>query len=256
MISARRSARNPQRFTVTSGGRRIRLAGGNAFASRRDAASAARHLRIEHGGIYRVRALKAGEATRAAVANGRERSVPVGGKCEACRERRAARVLPGAGAPHVCEGCYRVMLREDEHARRSSCNGRPKSTSRGKKRGATGVRRSMKNGTPLLGSLTIDAVEELSRKKHYAADRKAYERAIEKLIAHRDGGDDGNWYNPLGGESDDYTLHGWWNWHELPTTAGVRVGIRTLDNGKRELYAAKKAYRGAHYTTVLYLLGE
>lgn len=121
--NGRRSVRNPQRYTVTAGGRRIRLAGGNTFASRTEADAAARYLRSEDGGDYRVRPLKATEA-RVAVANGRHYVVPVGGKCEACRLRRATRVLPGAGAPHVCDDCYRAMLREDEHARRSSSNGR------------------------------------------------------------------------------------------------------------------------------------
>lgn len=143
--NGRRSARNPQRFTITSGGRRVRVSGGNTFATRAGALDAARYLRSEDGGDYRVRPLKAGESTRAAVANGRVCSVPASGKCEACRERRATRVLPGAGAPHVCDGCYRVMIREDEHARGSSSNGRAKSAARGKKRAATGVRRSMSN---------------------------------------------------------------------------------------------------------------
>ncbi len=87
----------PQNFTITSGGRRIRVAGGNVFPSKRDALAAAAYLRATDGGDYRVRAIKPGDSVvRVAVANGK------------------------------------------------------KSTRAGKKRGATGVRRSMSNGTPTI----------------------------------------------------------------------------------------------------------
>lgn len=63
----------PQRYTITEGGRRARLAGGNVFFSKGEAQNAARFLRNTEGGDYKVRALKPGESVgRMAVANGGE----------------------------------------------------------------------------------------------------------------------------------------------------------------------------------------
>ncbi len=62
----------PQQYTITEGGRRARLAGGNVFSSKTEAHDAARFLRRTEGGDYKVRALKPGEGVgRVAVANGR-----------------------------------------------------------------------------------------------------------------------------------------------------------------------------------------
>jgi hypothetical protein len=62
----------PQRYTITEGGRRARLAGGNTFPSKGEAQDAAKFLRHTEGGDYKVRALKPGESVgRMAVANGR-----------------------------------------------------------------------------------------------------------------------------------------------------------------------------------------
>ncbi len=62
----------PQRYTVTEGGRRVRLAGGNVFPSRGEAQEAVRFLRATDGGEYRVRPLKPGEHVgRVAAVNGR-----------------------------------------------------------------------------------------------------------------------------------------------------------------------------------------
>lgn len=63
----------PQRYTITEGGRRARLAGGNTFPSKGEAQDAAKFLRHTEGGDYKVRALKPGESVgRMAVANGKK----------------------------------------------------------------------------------------------------------------------------------------------------------------------------------------
>lgn len=78
-IAARRershsASRNPpQRYTVTEGGRRVRLAGGNVFPSKVDAQRAVQFLRATEGGDYRVRAIKPGESVgRVAAVNGKK----------------------------------------------------------------------------------------------------------------------------------------------------------------------------------------
>jgi hypothetical protein len=79
----------PQNFTITSGGRRIRVAGGNVFPSKRDALAAAAYLRATDGGDYRVRALKPGDSVvRVAVANGKK-STRAGKKRGATGVRRS-----------------------------------------------------------------------------------------------------------------------------------------------------------------------
>lgn len=63
----------PQRYTVTEGGRRVRLAGGNVFPSKGEAQDAVRFLRATDGGEYRVRPLKPGESVgRVAAVNGKK----------------------------------------------------------------------------------------------------------------------------------------------------------------------------------------
>lgn len=68
--NGRRSCRNPQAYTITEGGRRVRMAGGNVFPTKREAQVAAGLLHTIEGGYYRVRALKSGEG-RTAQRNGR-----------------------------------------------------------------------------------------------------------------------------------------------------------------------------------------
>jgi hypothetical protein len=63
----------PQRYTVTEGGRRVRLAGGNVFPSKGEAQRAVQFLRATEGGDYRVRAIKPGESVgRVAAVNGKK----------------------------------------------------------------------------------------------------------------------------------------------------------------------------------------
>ena len=87
----------PQRYTVTEGGRRVRLAGGNVFPSKGEAQRAVQFLRATEGGDYRVRAIKPGESVG--------RVAAVNGKKSACsRKKRGA------------TGVRRVM-RNPEHPR-------------------------------------------------------------------------------------------------------------------------------------------
>ncbi len=79
----------PQRYTVTEGGRRVRLAGGNVFPSKGEAQEAVRFLRATDGGEYRVRAIKPGESVgRVAAVNGKK-SVQARKKRGATGVRRA-----------------------------------------------------------------------------------------------------------------------------------------------------------------------
>lgn len=120
------------------------------------------------------------------------------------------------------------------------------------------IHAAKRNTIPKLASLTIDEVERLSRNQRLAADRKAYERAIEKLIAHEEaerGSSD--WPNPLGGETGDVDpsqiAHAW---KELPRAGGLRVAIETTRRGHRYLQVVKRPWRGAVYRVSLILLRE
>ena len=144
-IAARRdrshsASRNPpQRYTVTEGRRRVRLAGGNVFPSKGEAQEAVRFLRATDGGEYRVRTLKPGE--------------------------------------HV--------------GRVAAVNGKKSAQAR-KKRGATGVRRAMRNGTPtitlerlaqdLKGFGAVQFAKTIQNNRRYSPEQKAMAAAKAEAV--------------------------------------------------------------------------
>lgn len=116
----RRALPNRQQYTITAGGRRIRLARGNVFPTKTEAKRAANDLRVMDGATgLRVRALKEREGV---LVNAKPMSCEWG-QCG----RRATRMLPGPGKIHVCARCYQDALREDRRSSlRNSHDQRPR----------------------------------------------------------------------------------------------------------------------------------
>ena len=102
----------PQRYTVTEGGRRVRLAGGNVFPSKGEAQRAVQFLRATEGGDYRVRAIKPGESVgRVAAVNGK--------KSTRSRKKRGATSVRRAMSNPITEfvhGATRYAVTEGSNA--------------------------------------------------------------------------------------------------------------------------------------------